>query len=749
MMSVNRSRRRFLLSGVAVGGGLIVGYGLFKPRDLLGPADILPVTDTEIALNAWLKIAADGVVTVAVPRAEMGQGVYTALPMLVAEELEVAWSNIRVVQSPIDKLYGNIVAMENAAPFDYDDDGWLASSARWSFGRLGRALGIQITGGSTSVRDAWLPMRTAGAAARAMLLATAAARFGVPVSQCEVATGVIRHLPSQRQLYFGDLAADAAKLDPPRNPRLKPPEAYKLIGHNAQRLDIPSKVDGSAQFAIDVRPEGLLYAAIRICPVFGGRVAGVDSEAARDMTGVIEVVTRDDAVIVIADQYWRARKALAAIEITYTEGEHAELDSATLESRYDEAMADGGAFTYENKGDAETTLERSANVHEATYRAPLLAHACMEPMNCTALVTATGCEIWSGNQAPGIYRQIAATVTGHDEQNVIVHSTLLGGGFGRRAEPDVLLQTIAAAAAVPGRPVQLIWSREDDIQHDTYRPAALSRFRATLDANGNLAAWSNRIVCPSVNQAAIKRTFPSIPAGGPDRTNVEGAAFLAYDVPECRVEHVGLTSPVPVGFWRSVGHSYNAFFTESFIDELAHAASRDPLEFRLAHVAKHPRETTLLRLLARKSGWDSTPPAEHARGIAFHESFGSLVGQVAEVSLVDGGIRVHKVVCVIDCGRAINPDIVVAQMESGIIFGLTAALYGEITLAAGRVEQSNFPDYRMLPLARTPLIETHVIENGHEPGGVGEPATPPIAPAVANALFALTGKRLRSLPLHA
>ena len=745
---VNRSRRRFLLSGVAVGGGLLIGYGLFKPRDLLGPQDLLPINGSEIALNAWLKIAADGVVSVAVPRCEMGQGVYTALPMLVAEELEVDWRSIRVEQSPIDKFYGNITVMVDGAPFGAGDDGWTASSARWGFARLGRVLGIQLTGGSTSVRDAWLPMRTAGAAAKEMLIRTAATRLGVAPSTCVAGSGVISHPPSNRQLHYGDLAADAAKLDPLADPPLKSPGDYKLIGRNALRLDTPSKTDGSARFAMDVRPEGLVFAAIKMCPVFGGRVSRVEAGPVRSRQGVIDVITLDDAVAVVADHYWHAHEALAELSVEFESGKHASLDSATIDAWYDEQMENGDADSYEDAGDADKALSGSNTVIEATYRVPLLAHACMEPMNCTALVTDERCEIWSGTQAPSLFQGIAADMTGLDKKRVKVHTTFLGGGFGRRGEADVLRQAVTIAQAIKGRPVQLIWSREDDIRHDAYRPPALARFRASVDASGRVTAWWNRIVCPSIGQAVLKRTFPKIPAVGPDRTNVDGAAFLAYDVAHRRVEHVPITLPVPVGFWRSVGHSFNAFFTECFMDELAHAAGRDAIDFRRIHLSQHPRHTLVLDLLAKKSDWRTPPPAGHARGVAFHESFGSIVGQVAEVSIEDGKPRVHKVVCVIDCGRTVNPDIVIAQMESGIVFGLTAALYGAITVKDGRVQQQNFPDYPMLRLAQSPHIETHIIDSGFDPGGVGEPGTPPIAPAVANAISALTGVRIRVLPIR-
>ena len=747
-MAINRSRRRFLLAGTAIGGGLLIGYGASRPRDLLGSGSTLGAGAGEFALNAWLKISEDSTVTVAVPRAEMGQGIYTALAMLVAEELDVPWSAIRCIQAPIDGVYANVVMFAAGAPFDPEDDGILATSGRWTFERLGRVLGIQATGGSSSVRDGWITMRAAGAAARDMLLRAGAVRMSVDAAHCAAENGLVQHRDSGRSVSYGDLAADAAKLDPPNPIETKNAADYKLIGHHVPRLDVPDKVTGIAQYAIDVRPPGLVYAAVKASPVFGGTLVSFDDTSARRQPGVIQVLALDDAVMVIAEDYWRATQALAAIDVEFDPGANADFDTAALESLYIDAFERQGS-AYEDSGEAQSIIATATTVHAAQYNAPLLAHACMEPINCTVLVTDTYCEIWSGNQAPTIFRNVAADLSGFAKDKVILHTTLMGGGFGRRAEIDVLHQAIPAAMAVRGRPVQLIWSREEDMQHDVYRPPAAARFQATLTDDGRIDAWYNRIVSPSVTQAFVKRTFPSLPTGGPDKTNAEGAAFLPYRVAHRRVEHIALDIPIPIGYWRSVGHSFNAFFTECFIDELAAAAGRDPIEFRLAHLRHRPRETQVLRLLAQQSDWHKSPQPGRSRGVALHESFGSIVGQVAEVEIIDQRITVHKVVCVIDCGLAIHPDNVVAQMESGIIFGLSAALYGEITLRGGRVEQANFPDYRILGLAEAPHIETHVINSGAPLGGVGEPGTPPIAPAVANAVSSLIGTRVRQLPIHA
>lgn len=746
-MATNRSRRRFLLTGAAVGGGLLIGYGVSRPRNLLGAADTLPTDGSETALNAWLKIDTAGTVTVAIPRAEMGQGIYTALAMLVAEELDVPWSQVHCVQAPVDRIYANVVMFAAGAPFDPEDHGFLANSGRWTFERLGRALGIQGTGGSSSVRDGWITMRAAGAAARDMLLRAGAARMDVAVTECRAENGAVWHDASGRTVGYGALAADAARLDPPNPIEYKGAQAYKLIGRPVPRVDVPDKVTGAAEYAIDVRPPGLVYAAVKASPVFGGKVVSVNDTKARNYAGVLEILTLDAAVIVIAERYWQATRALAAVDVQYDEGVNAKFGMASLDTRYEQAFDDSGR-TYEERGDALSKIAAAATVYRANYKAPLLAHACMEPINCTVTVNDTTCEIWSGNQVPTLFRDLAAKLTGFAKDKIVLHTTLMGGGFGRRAEVGILHQAIPAAMAVRGRPVQLIWSREEDMRQDVYRPPAAARFEASLTAHGRVDAWHNRIVSPSVTKALLQRTYPALPAGGPDKTNAEGAAFLPYRVADRKVEHIAVELPLPVGYWRSVGHSFNAFFTECFMDELAAAAGQDPIEFRLAHLAERPREQDVLHLLAARSGWDKPLPTGRARGVALHESFGSIVAQTAEVEIVDGEVKVHRVVCVIDCGLAIHPDNVIAQMESGIIFGLTAALHGEITVRDGRVEQSNYPDYRMLTLTDAPRIETHVINSGAPLGGVGEPGTPPIAPAVVNAVSRLTGRRIRELPIR-
>jgi isoquinoline 1-oxidoreductase beta subunit len=741
---MSMSRRRFLLSGIALGGGLVLGYGVMKPRDLLGARSVLDAVTGETALNAWLRIATDGRVTVAVPRAEMGQGVYTSLPMLVAEELDVPWAMVAVEQAPIAKVYANIAALVSSLPLADHDHGAVARGGRFVLERGARVLGLQVTGGSSSVRDAWLPMRTAGAAARAMLLSAAAARLQVPGTELDTRDGTVIHAASGRSLGYGALAADAARLDAPRDVALKPRSAFRLIGQSPPRLDVPNKVTGAARFGIDVVVDDMLHAAIRIAPVFGGRVAKVDRAALLAAPGVTGVVVSDDAVAVVAQSWWLAERALDSTPPQFDGGEHGAQSTATVVTEYAQALDAGDHAVYEERGDALAEV-MGAGMVSAEYQVPPLAHACMEPMNCTVRVRDDGAEIWCGNQAPDLLRLLAADALDIAHDKVTLHTPLLGGGFGRRVEADVMLRAIAIARTQPGKAVKLIYSREQDIQHDTYRPPVLSRFSARLDDGGKLHAWLNRIASPSVNHAVIGRTFPRLPLAGPDRTNVEGAAWLAYSVPHRRVEHARHALALPVGFWRSVGHSQHAFFTECFMDEMAAAAGSDPLAFRLAHLAADSREYRVLKAL--ETPWSAPLPAGRARGLALHESFGAVVAQIAEVAIEAQEIRVHRVWCVVECGTVIHRDTVVAQMQGGIVFGLTAALHGDAAYEEGRIQRRNFSDYRVLDLARTPTIEVQVLDSADAPGGIGEPGVPPIAPAVANALARLTGRRQRRLPL--
>ncbi len=754
----NKWRRRFLVTAAIAGGALAIGaWRFYRERDKLTPPASLRPGPDDAVLTAWIRIGTDGSVVVQVPRQEMGQGITTALPMLVAEELDADPAQVRFEQAPIDPIYANATMIGDGVPVRPDDDGWMAGMMRKTQYKFGALLGVQATGGSTSVRDAWPTMRHAGAAARAMLIQAAAKKFGVPAAECTIERGIVVHASSGKRAGFGELALDAAKLPVPRNAKPKDPARFTLLGKSQARLDIPAKTDGSAQFGLDVRVHGMLYAAIHQCPVFGGTLKTFDDARIKARKGIKGVYTLPAtsasaaAVVVVADHYWQARTALAEVAIAWNEGNHAAHDSQDQKKRYLALLVNGKAREYESVGNVDTALAAPAKAVTADYFTPYLAHAAMEPINCTAVVRAgKTCEVWVGNQAPTLVRMFAAKASGLDSENVTVHTPYLGGGFGRRAEMDVVMQTVLLAKQIPDTPVQLIWSREEDIQHDVYRPMAASRFSAALDNSGNIVGWHNRIVGQSCTAGITARVMPAAASDlMKDKTTSEGAFDLPYAMANRRVEHVLTHEPVPVGFWRSVGHSYNAFFAESFLDECAHAAGRDPYAYRLAMLKHAPRIAKVLEVAAQKAGWDTPLPNGHGRGIALAESFHTIVAQVAEVEMAGNSPKVRRIVCAVDCGFAVNPDTVVAQMESAIVFGLSAALHGEITLKNGRVEQSNFYNYDMVRLADTPVIEVHIVNSGIEHlGGIGEPGTPPVAPAVCNAIFAASGTRIRSLPIR-
>jgi isoquinoline 1-oxidoreductase beta subunit len=749
------SRRRFLLAGLAGSGALAVGWGLMPPRQRLHTAVPLPVAGGAVALNGWVAIAPDGGVSVVVARSEMGQGVHTALPMLLAEELDVPLSMVRIMQAPIDKIFSNVALMRDLLPFHPDQRGNARDGVQWVLAKVSRELGIMFTGGSTSVKDAWVPMREAGAVARAMLVAAAAAEWGAAVADCRTEGGFVLHSSGKRASY-GSLAAKAAAGAPidAADIRLKQPKEFRLIGSAQPRLDSAAKVDGSAAYGIDARPPGLLYAAVRMSPVVGGRLAWFDAAALKAAPGVVAVVDFSAAlgahagagagVAVIASSWWAARQAAAALPVTWDEGAAATLSSAAIFTELAARLDAEAGWVYHESGSQKAAAAGAARTIRAEYRAPFLAHATMEPVNCTAQVSGGKVRLWASTQVPSIAVDIAAKVAGVGREDVSIEVMLIGGGFGRRLEVDMVAQAVAVAAGAAGRPVQTIWTREDDLRHDVYRPAAIARFAAVLDAAGHVLAYDNKSVSGSIGHQYFARSM-GLPGFGPDKTTAEGEFDMQYEIANQRVAHVIVDSAVPLGYWRSVGHSHNAFFKESFIDELAHAAGQDGASFRRGLLAKHPRHLAVLDAALAKAG---TAPAGRAHGVALHQSFGSIVAQVAEVSVEGAEIRVHRVVCAIDCGIAVNPNIIAQQMESAVVFGLSAALAGEITIRDGRIEQSNFHDYPVLRMAQAPRVETIIIPSAEPPEGVGEPGTPPIAPAVANAVFLLTGRRLRSLPLR-
>jgi isoquinoline 1-oxidoreductase beta subunit len=746
-------RRTFLLSALGTTGALVIGWGVLPPRSRLGePADFLDGDDA-IALNGWIRIGTDGTPTVAMPRSEMGQGVHTALLMLVAEELDVPLDRMRLEQVHSDSIYGNVAALVDALPFHpLEHDRPQVAAAQWIVAKLAREIALNVTGGSSSVADAWEVMRMAGATARTALVQAAAAAWDVPAAECSAQDGVVVHASGKRA-HYGELARRAAAVVPDRV-ALKPAQDWRLIGTPAPRVDLEAKITGKAIYGIDVRLPGMLYAAVRMSPELGATLAEVDVDAALRLPRVRRVVRlpadagASEGFAVVADTWWHAEQAARRLAPRWHAGPNARLDDRDIMRSLRRAVETRDGFPFYTRGDADAAFAAAARTLESWYAAPYLAHAQMEPMNCTARVTAAGVDVWASTQVPDFAHAAAARVAAVDPARVTLHVTLLGGGFGRRLDIDPVVQAVRVARQTDGRPVQLLWSREQDTTHDFYRPAQVARLAAALDANGNVSGWRIRSAGDAITPRWGERVYPLLGIDAPDKTTSEGLFDLPYGVANQRIEHVATRSGVPIGSWRSVGHSHNAFFAESFVDELAHAAGKDPYRYRLGLLEAAPRYAAVLKLAAQKADWGGPLADGHARGIALHKSFGSIVAEVAEVSLGDlGAPQVHRVVCAIDCGTAVNPDIIAQQMEGSVVFGLTAALHGRIDIREGRVQQTNYPDYPLLNLAATPAVETYIVPSDLPPRGVGEPGVPPIAPAVANALFALTGKRLRQLPL--
>jgi isoquinoline 1-oxidoreductase beta subunit len=707
-------RRRFLKGAATVSAGLVIAC--FVPvairRALAEGA--APAAKPPVSPNAFIHVAPDDSVTILLKHSEMGQGVWTSLPMVVAEELGCDWSKLRVEHAPAAPEYAHT------------------------------AFGLQMTGGSTSTWESFDQLRTAGAMARELLVAAAAAKLGVKAADCRVENGSVVH--GERRVRFGDVAAAAAKLPMPANVKLKDAKDWTIIGKPTRRLDSLAKTTGTAEFGIDVKRPDMAVALVARAPVFGAKLKKVDATKAKAVAGVLDVVDVPSGVAVLGRHFWAAKQGRDALVLEWDEGAFAKASTPALREEYRRLAATPGAPA-KVAGDAEAALKAAKSVIEAEYETPFLAHAPMEPLNCTVSIDADGCEIWTGTQFQGVDQLNVAKALGLKPEQVRIHTTFLGGGFGRRANPqsDFVVEAALVAKAAK-RTVKVVWTREDDIHGGWYRPMWLSRLRASLGADGKPVAWAHTLVGQSI--AAGSPFEAAMVKDGVDGASVEGTADSPYlaAIPAHRVDLHSPTSPVPVLWWRSVGHSNTAFVVESFIDECAHAAKQDPLAYRRALLPKDARERRALDLAADKFGWGKPLPQGHAAGLAVHASFGSYVAQVAEVSVENGSVRVHRVVCAIDCGPVVNPLTVEAQMQSGIVYGLSAALHGELTLKDGRVEQSNFHDYPALRLTEMPTVEVHIVPGTDKMGGCGEPGTPPIAPAVGNALFALTGKRLRRLP---
>jgi isoquinoline 1-oxidoreductase subunit beta len=708
-------RREFLKAGAALGGGLLIS--LYVP-EFVPAARAADSAAKPVALNAFVRIGTDETVTVISNHSEMGQGIYTSLPMLLNEELEADWARIRVESSPVDAVYNHTV------------------------------FGIMMTGGSTTTNSEYDRFRKMGAMARIMLIAAAAQSWNVDPQTCRAEKSHVIHTPTGRRASYGSLAEAASKIAPPKDIPLKDPKDFTLVGKAVRRLDTPSKTNGTAQFGLDVYIPGMLTAVVARAPVFGGKVVSFNADQAKAIPGVVNVVQVPSGVAVIAKGFWPAKLGREKLEITWDEGPGAGISTVEMRAKYS-AMSKTPGLVARKVGDPTAALAGAAKTITAEYEVPYLAHCMMEPLNTVVDLHEDRCEIWTGSQFQTGDRAAAARVAGLKPEQVTLHTMLLGGGFGRRANvaSDFVTEATEVAKAA-NAPVKVVWTREDDIRGGWYRPMWYDHFAAGLDASGNPVAWTHTIVGQSILTGTMFESFGV--QKGIDSSSVEGAADILYGIPNLQVELHSPKNEVPVQWWRSVGHSHTGFSVEAFLDEVAHAGGKDPYQLRRTLLANQPRMLAVLDLAAQKANWGSALPADRARGIATHFSFDSYVAQVAEVSVEkDGTVRVHRVVAAVDCGRTVNPDTVKAQLEGGIVFGLTAALKTEITLEKGRVQQRNFNDYPMVRMFESPVIEVFIVPSTEKPTGVGEPGVPPVAPAVANAIFAATGKRVRRLPIKA
>lgn len=710
MTTATLQRRDFLKITVAASGGLLIGFHLSGAEELFAQAAGAPFMP-----NAFVRIGTDEKITVIVNHSEMGQGVYTALPMLLAEELDADWKNVGFEAAPVDAKYNHPV------------------------------FGMQMTGGSTSISSSFDQYRKAGAAARALLMAAAAKRWNANAADLRTENGKVISA-SGKSISFGKLARTAAGMTPPAEAKLKDPKDFKLIGKPIRRLDTPEKLDGSAVFGIDVKLPGMVTAVVARPPTFDAKLKRFDPAAALQVAGVKKVVQVPSGVAVIATGFWQAKRGRDALKVVWDEGA---MSSFSTKSQFEEyaRLAKTPGISAQLRGKPADVLSAAARKIDAVYEVPYLSHAMMEPLNCVVDLRPDSCTLWTGTQFQTVDRMAAAEVAGLPPEKVQIHTTLLGGGFGRRANPasDFVREAVAVAKEA-GAPVKVVWTREDDMHGGYYRPAYYHSFSGSVSADGKPEAWFHRIVGQSI--IAGTPFEPMLVKGGIDGTSVEGAADLPYAIPNFGVELHTTKNGVPVLWWRSVGHSHNAFATESFLDELAALGKQDPYQLRRALLAKSPRHLGVLELAATKAGWGKPVPKGRGRGIAVHESFGSYSAQVAEVSLEDGKVRVHRFVCAIDCGTYVNPGIIQAQAESGVVFGMSAALYGELTFDQGRIQQRNFHDYPQVRMNECPEIEVHLVKNNEKSGGVGEPGVPCVAPAITNAIFAATGKRIRKLPIR-
>jgi isoquinoline 1-oxidoreductase subunit beta len=710
--SAGMERRDFLKFSIAASGGLMIGFqfpgiGKLAFAQQAGANTFMP--------NAFVRIGTDERVTVIVNHSEMGQGVYTSLPMLLAEELDADWTKIGFEPAPVDPKYNH------------------------------PAFGMQMTGGSSSVWSGMEQFHQAGAAARAMLIAAAAKQWKTNATTCRTESGAVFN--GSRKLTYGQLVGAAARLTPPANVQLKDPKTFKLIGKPIKRLDTPEKLNGKAVFGIDVKLPGMLTAVVVRAPIFGAKMKSFDDSRARSMAGVRKIAAIPSGVAVIADSFWQAKMARDVIRVDWDEGSMQTFSTSQMMQQFREQAKSPGT-SVRNDGDAAGALAKAAKKIEAVYEVPYLSHLMMEPLNCAVDLRQDSCEIWTGTQFQTVDRANAAKAAGLPNEKVQIHTTFLGGGFGRRANPqsDFVVEAIHVAKAA-GAPVKVIWTREDDMAGGWYRPAFLHAIEGGLDASGNAVSWRSRLVGQSIMAGTL---FAAMMMKGKnyDPSSVEGVDDLPYAIPNLAVESHQADVGIPVQWWRSVGHSHTAFATECFVDELAGLAEKDPYQFRRQLLGKQPRHLGVLDLAAKKAGWDKPVPKGIGRGIAVHFSFGSYSAQVAEVSVTDGNIRVHRMVCAIDCGQYVNPGIIAAQTEGGAIFGASAALFQELTFDSGRLQQTNFNTFPVMRMNECPEIETYIVENNEKSGGIGEPGVPCAAPAIANAVFAVTGKRIRRLPIR-